>query len=132
MAVRRRARPGFSLVEILVALAVVGTILGLAATALRRGGDAAFRADRVEDALLVAHERLALAGAQEALAPGRSSGTAAGRYRWDLSVEAVDLPQISRGVALKLFRVSVAVAWSEGRTERRVELATHRLVPGAP
>jgi general secretion pathway protein I len=132
MVARRRACRGFSLVETLVALAVVGAILGLVATAVRRGADAALRADRVEDALLVAQERLALAGVEETLAPGRSFGVADGRYRWDLAVEAVEPPQTPRGPAPKLFRVSVVVAWSEGRARRHVELATHRLLPVTP
>ena len=77
-------------------------------------------------------ERLAAAGTEDALAPGRSAGSRDGRQRWLMSVEAVDAPPLAGGPGPRLFRIAVEVTWREGRAERRIELATHRLEPGAP
>lgn len=128
---RARRRAGFSLIEILVALAITGAVLGMVAATLRGGGEAALRASRVEDALLVAQARLAAVGAEAPLVPGRSQGLAAERYPWEMTIEPVDLPLTATGPAVKAFRVAIVVTWREGRTERRVDLATHRLALGA-
>ncbi len=128
---RGRCRAGFSLIEILVALAIAGAVLGTVAGTLRRGGEAALRAGRIEEALLVAQARLAAAGTEEPLSPGRSQGLAAERYPWEMTIESVDLPLPVAGPAAKVFRIAIVVTWREGRAERRLDLATHRLALGA-
>jgi general secretion pathway protein I len=128
---RGRCRAGFSLIEILVALAIAGAVLGMVAGTLRRGGEAALRAGRIEEALLVAQARLAAAGTEEPLVAGRSQGLAAERYPWEMTIESVDLPLPVAGPAPKVFRIAIVVTWREGRAERRLDLATHRLALGA-
>ena len=97
---------GFSLIEVLLALAIVGLMLGATAGVFRNGilghanaGDAAMAAS-------LAEQRLAEAGVTAALRPGESQGTF-GRFRWHVTVadyadkdeprDAAALPRRGRG-----------------------------------
>jgi hypothetical protein len=48
-----------------------------------------------------------------------------------MTIESVDLPLPVAGPAAKVFRIAIVVSWREGRAERRLDLATHRLALGA-
>ncbi len=117
---RRRAR-GFTLLEVLVALAIMGMSLGL----LFRAGGGALRdagaIEHLQKAILVAeslselHDSVPPQGWNEA---GRSAG-----YAWQVtSVPYGDgAPDIGR---VPLHEVRIAVAWDDGGRPRRFERTT--------
>ena len=122
---------GFTLIEVLVALAIVGLALAAIAGVFTQGLIGHETASDAEAALALAEERLALAGST--LQPGANSGTLAGRFAWKTTVspytdngKTADLPNSLP----RLFTVAVSVAWQDGRHSRQVALSTLRL--GAP
>jgi len=133
MSARRRSA-GFTLIEVLVALAIVGLALGAAAATFGNSLTAHETAADAEAALAVAEEQLALAAASPR--PGNAVGTFAGRFAWRTTIapyddggnKAADPPH-SLPV---LYRVAVSVAWRDGRRSREVALSTLRLGPAPP
>lgn len=132
---RRRGEAGFTLVEVLVALAIA-TLL---AAALYRGLGVGWRALRIADreaaAVDVARARLAGIGVETPLAEGQRAGVAAGGIQWSetISPHGVDEDDFApREGGPQLFRVTVEVRWSDGsgRAERHLSLVTLKLRDG--
>jgi general secretion pathway protein I len=132
---RRRAR-GFSLLEVLVAFA----ILALVGTALFRlfstGLGNAAAADDYSRAVLVAESVLAETASAQPLREGTTQGTADdGRIEWTAQVApyaapgvSPDLERASETLPLRLLRISVDVAFAAPSGGRRTfTLATTRL-----
>lgn len=129
----QRRVAGFTLLEVLVALAVVGLALGAIAGVFSAGLVSHETAAAAETALAVAEEQLTLASA--APRPTAGKGVYAGRFAWRTTVapyddgdKAADLPS----TLPRLYRIAVSVAWHDGRRSREVALSTLRLVPAAP
>jgi general secretion pathway protein I len=135
MSVKRHAG-GFTLVEVLVALAIVGLALGAVAAAFGNGITAHETASGAETALALAEERLALAAAMPQ--PGNTGGDFADRFAWRTAVAPYEDGDKSAAAAVaapvgpRLYRITVSVAWRDGRRNREVALSTLRLAPGAP
>ena len=123
-----RRDQGFTLIEVLVAFA----ILALTFTALVRifgsGLTAADRVARERAAILLARSQLANAGVETPLTLGASDGEGAEGYRWHVAVEPD--PSTAALPSLPLLRrINVTVSWAEGGRERSLSLATLRLAP---
>src|SRR5262252_2226313 len=123
---RARCRSaGFTLVEVLVALAIVGLALGAVAATFGNSLTAHETAADAEAALAVAEEQLALAAALPR--PGTANGNFAGRYAWRTTVAPYDDGEKSADPTHSLpvlYRVVVSVAWRDGRRSRQVALST--------
>lgn len=130
--VRREA--GFTLIEVLVALAIIGLALGAVAGVFGVGLTAHETASSAETALAVAEEQLSLAAATPR--PGATNGIFADRFTWQATVasyqdpanKAADAPTS----APPLYRIAVSVAWNDGRHMREVSLSTLRLGTASP
>jgi general secretion pathway protein I len=120
---------GFTLIEVLVALAIVGLALAAVAGVFSTGLAAHATASDAEAALALAEERLALASASPH--PGAGSGTFAGRFAWQTIVSSYADPGNKDADAPNslplLYRVAVSVAWHDGHRSREVALSTLRL-----
>ena len=135
---RMRRQAGFTLIEIIVAFAVLalgltlllGTLSG-ASRQLRDAGDAG-------KAALVAQSVLA-ANAETMTQPLRLDGDAeAGRYHWVLEVTPWQDPRL-RGRkppnapgAARLLHVQLVVQWGEGGPRQRLRLSSLRLALPPP
>jgi general secretion pathway protein I len=127
-----RRASGFSLVEVLFALAVAGLALGATASAFRNGLMGHAAAGDVDTALALAQEKLAGAGISEKLQPGETRG-AFGRFRWQLDIAPYRDPDGDAAAApLRLYRVEAAVTWRDGGRERHFALSTLRLGAATP
>lgn len=133
---RRCADPagsaGFTLIEVLVALVIVGLTLAALASVFGDGLFGQRAAANAETALALAQQKLASAGVATPLTRGRTDGIFAGRFAWQISVGRYDDPKssddgITTPSATRLYRVAVTVAWREGRREKTLRLDTLRL-----
>ncbi|HZK92287.1 MAG TPA: prepilin-type N-terminal cleavage/methylation domain-containing protein [Stellaceae bacterium] len=130
------APAGFTLIEVLVALAIVGLALAAVAGVFSNGLIGHETASDAEAALALAEERLALAGATATLRPATDKGVFAGRFAWQTTVapyEEGDDTRLAQPTGLpRLYRLAVSVAWQDGRRSRQLSLATLRLGNAAP
>lgn len=125
---------GFTLTEVLVALAIIGLALGAVAGVFGVGLTAHETVSSAETALAVAEEQLSLAAATPH--PGATNGIFADRFTWQATVapyqdpayKAADAPT----PAPPLYSIAVSVAWNDGRHTREVSLSTLRLGTASP
>jgi general secretion pathway protein I len=127
---------GFSLIEVLVALAVAGLALAAIADTFGGGLLAQRAGAQAATALTLAEEKIASVGAAQPLRAGTSGGDFAGDFHWQLTVIAYQ-GQPERDAAAaeraderwRLYRVEATVAWRDGGRRRHLTLATVRLGP---
>jgi general secretion pathway protein I len=124
---------GFTLIEVLVALAIVGLSLGAIATTFGNSLTAHETTADAEAALALAEEQLALAAASPR--PGNAGGSFAGRFAWRTTVAPYDdgdkAADLTHSLPV-LYRVAISVAWRDGRRSRELALSTLRLGPAVP
>lgn len=135
-----RAR-GFTLIEILVALAVLSLSLGVLMQIFSTGLGGARTTEARAMALRLAESKLAALGVEEPLVEGESSGRFEapfdGRFRWRVLVrpQVPQSPEAQEGeenALLRAIAVEVSVFWDDKRTdgnERSISLSTIRLAP---
>jgi general secretion pathway protein I len=129
---RAPADAGFTLLEVVVALAIAGLALVGLFQAGTGGLFAVDTAARAEEALQRAQSHLAAVGRDAALIEGDSRGDDGGGYRWRLRIQPVAQRQGlgADGVTSQttsLFDVAVAISWRVRGHERAVVLRTLRL-----
>ena len=131
-----KSAAGFTLLEVVVALAIAALAL---IVLLRAGGEGLFAADtasRAEEAVERAQSHLAAIGRQASLLPGDFQGDDGGGYRWHLRVTPVARRRVQRDsgspvFATTLFDVEVTITWSGRRHDRAVVLRTERIATAA-
>ena len=116
---------GFTLLEVLVALAILGTAVVMSIQGVGQGLRLLKVAGDQQQAIIVADQK-----ARELLVPieGTESGTA-GRFSWERTSRVVETPDLTPANAApqwRVFRISVIVTWDE---QRRLEVSTLRTVP---
>ncbi len=124
------SRAGFTLLEVLIAFAVMALTLIAAYQLLGTGLRGSARAERVTLALLAAESKLAEIGVSAPLRAGRSGGALGGGYRWRAEVRRRREPAAEASSAaaspVAAYEVSVTVSWG-GRAAESVRLETLRL-----
>lgn len=123
---------GFSLLEILVAFAILALALGILLRIFSGGVNTAVVADGYITAVQIAESLLAKTGVEAPLQIGQSSGVENDIYYWQITVNPyyiADITQDSGANIFNLMQIDVSVSWQEGVAEpRSVELTTLRLV----
>lgn len=118
---------GFSLLEVLVAFAILaltlGVLLNIFSGGLRNLGDGS----HYTQAALDAQSMLAEIGVSVPLAPGEITGEFDATYRWSARVTSLGLSPNGNAA---LYQVDVTVKWGEGTSQREVTL--HTLKMGEP
>lgn len=128
-----RAR-GFTLIEVLVAFAILALALGVLLQVFSGGLNNARVSEAYTTASLLAESKLAALGAEEPLAEGQSAGRFDDRFRWRVDVRPYEEAERSGPTEreewpVNAFQVVVTVSWNEANEERSVSLSTLRLAP---
>ena len=136
---RRGAQRGYTLIEVLVAFAILALALTLLLGTLSGAARQVRWADEAGRATLHAQSLLDQVGVAESLQPGHRDGNfEGGRYRWTLDIaEYADplLPPPDRVdlAAPQLLQLTLLVQWGDGDDpRRRVALHSLRLVRPNP
>ncbi|WP_312318476.1 prepilin-type N-terminal cleavage/methylation domain-containing protein [Stenotrophomonas sp.] len=128
---------GYSLLEVIVAFALLALALTLLLGSLSGGSRQVHNADLRSRAVLHAQSLLAVTGVETPLQEGRQQGQwEDGRYRWELQVSPFVEPrsgalQASTTVAAtgpQLAELSLQVRWGDGDAEQ-LQWRTLRLLP---
>jgi len=126
---------GFTLLEVLVAFAVLAVALGVAFEIFSTGMRGALSSDALTRAVLVAESRLALVGTEIELKLGETRGETDDAIRWRVEIreqapaEGDDERVVTPSLPV-LRDVLVTVSWDDTSGTRSFELRTARLAPG--
>jgi general secretion pathway protein I len=129
MRAERRRQRGFSLLEMMVAIAILGVTLG----ALYQATTAATRNVRVDERYAFAVELARSLVADNSLVPAtglRRRGETDSGFRWEVAANPVGRSRSSRLPRGALQALAVEVNWADGTRRRRVRL--HSVVEGQP
>lgn len=114
------SRPGFTLVEMIVATLLLAIGVSAAMLALSTSSQASYRAERVQTAALLAQKQMTEIELQTSqLTGGEQQGNFGEQYpeyKWKENVEATNYPE--------LFKVTLTVQWDLGHTPPRESLFT--------
>ena len=127
---------GFSLLEILIAFAILALSLGLLLKIFSGGVNIASVAEEYTAAVQIAESLMTRAGVETPLQAGESSGLENDRYNWRVVVNpyAYNPEQLDMSaLKLVLFKVDVTVSWGDGNSsERQIALSTLKLASENP
>jgi general secretion pathway protein I len=125
----RAANAGFTLIEVLVALTILGValavFLNVFSTSLLRAGVT----QSETTALGLAQSLLAEAGVEMPLRDGEQGGVLPSGFRWRLGIAPYGTDADRDAWPLTAKRVTARVFWNDGGAERSVDLTTIRLAP---
>ena len=126
----RTRQHGFSLLEVLVAFAILSVSLGVLLQAFATGLRNAGMADDYTQATLYAESILAAYGREQPLSAGVREGPINDRFSWRgaVSAYAENMPDPEKP-RMRAWRISVQVFWRGLAQTRSVTLETLRLAP---
>jgi general secretion pathway protein I len=120
---------GFTLVEVLVALAMLSVGLALVMSLFSTGLSRTGMAERVAGAVVLAQSLMAQVGNSIPLRTETRDGTEANGYRWRLAMQPYRSAPGGDARPVELYQVSVEIGWLEGQDSRAYALSTLRLGP---
>ena len=125
----RSAQSGFTLIEVVVALAIAAMGLSLLMAAASTGLGNAHLADQTIEATRRAQSRLAEVGATSPLDPGLRSGDDGGGFSWRSRISSPVLQgslPAGDSKAIGLYTVEVTISWRTGNSIKSVSLQSKR------
>ncbi len=123
-AARGRADAGFTLVEVVVALAILATSLSVVLVAMSDGTWRIGEADAAATAGSLAQSLLGQVGVEAPAREGRAEGHFPNGFAWTLLVQRFGDSADRAQWPLGAYVVTVEVSWNEASTRRSVALRT--------
>ena len=121
------AASGFTLIEVLVALAIAGLGLALLVAATGAGLESSAAAARHVQAVAQAQSRLTQVGLTLPLKKGDYSGEEVGGFQWRVHIgEPVSHAAAAVGAIMALYPLTVTESWREGGRQRSASLYSER------
>ncbi|MGQ4807178.1 hypothetical protein NKDENANG_00522 [Candidatus Entotheonellaceae bacterium PAL068K] len=124
---RKRGEAGFTLLEVVVALAIVALTLVPLLRLHLLSLDATVRAQDLTTAVLLAQGQMAAQGTFPD--PGEETGTyddpELARYRWQSVVTEYTFDAASNGTRVDVRHIEITVHWSDGQSERHYTLEAY-------
>lgn len=120
---------GFTLVEVIVALAIVSAGLGLAFTLTSIGLGRVSSAQRMAGANSLAQSLVAQIGNEFAIKADEREGSELGGYRWHVSLRPYGDIRDAAENSVALYSVTTEVEWNDHDARRSYRLSTLRLGP---
>ncbi len=120
---------GFSLLEILVAFAILTLSLGVLLNIFSGGVRRAAVSEEYQHAITIAQSKLASVGVDEELRSGEIDGVIEDKYNWSVRTEIFNIDDDIDQDTLPVdpYQVTVTVEWEAGKDFRHIELTTLRL-----
>ena len=116
---------GFTLLEVIVALAILGVAFALAMELLASGVRSAKASEDYTQAVLLARQKIAEMVVTPSLKGLADQGEFGGGFRWVSEIQP--LPQDEEDLPAHLYQVRVRVTWPGRRTENSLDLYTLRM-----
>lgn len=118
---------GFSLLEILVAFAIMAVAITIVLRIFSSGVNTAIISEEYSVAMQIAESLMVGTGVETPLAPGEAEGTEVDKYHWLVTVRplAISTNNGQNNSAQHLYSVKVQVSWDDGRGDgspRTIEL----------
>ncbi|MDR3436841.1 prepilin-type N-terminal cleavage/methylation domain-containing protein [Telmatospirillum sp.] len=122
-----RRRAGFTLLEVLVALAIAGLALAVMTDAATGGFLATKTAAGYQEAVSRAKSHLAALAADAAFSPAEAEGDDGGGFHWRTRITEKARQNPDKGGGLGLYDIEVGISWTAGGRQREVVLKTERV-----
>jgi general secretion pathway protein I len=118
---------GFSLLEVMVAFAILALTLGLLIQVFSRAMNATALSATYSRAATLAEARLNAVGIDIPLAPGAYGGEPEDGLAWQVLIEPYDAVDTDWELPAQPYRITAVVSWDTAGGERQVTLSTLRL-----
>lgn len=121
-------RRGFTLVELLVSLAILAVALAVLFSAISGSLDRTRKGRNEALAASLVQSLLTRAGTERPLAAGESAGVYSNGFRWRLVVRPFGNNDDAKARHVAAFAVQASVSWQEGEQTRSKTLSGLRIV----
>ena len=121
---------GFSLLEVLVAFAILSMSLGILYQAFSNSLRNVGASGDYSRAMIIAEARLAEAMADVPINEGSDQGEVDDRYRWKVVVQRYEYDGEEVVSRFTPYQIEVVVSWQDGKHTREYQLSTLRLSQG--
>jgi general secretion pathway protein I len=126
---RRRAVAGFTLVEVIVAIAILSLTLTILLNVIANSIRQTSQAEKMAEAGSLAESLVARLGTERPIREGLDAGQFANGFRWRLNVQSFGDAADRQQWPVAAYKVSVEIRWEDGGGERSFALTTLRLAP---
>jgi general secretion pathway protein I len=123
----RRLQGGFSLLEVVVAFAILAISLGVLLQIFSSAINATALSGTYSRAAALAEERLNSVGLEIPLEIGSDGGETNEGFRWQLIIDYYDMTQVDWAAPVEPYLVTSVVSWETAQGTREVALSTLRL-----
>jgi general secretion pathway protein I len=120
---------GFTLIEVLVAIAILSIGLSILLSTMSYSFHQAAQAEKMATAGSLAQSLLAQVGTELSIREGESEGQFSGGYRWHVAMHQYGDAKEREAWPVGAYTISAEITWEDGQNLRSYSLTTLRLGP---